>query len=52
MSWINHDMSNREAVLESLLEHVRLPLMAQDYIVQKVEEEPLIKNNSRYSVNY
>ncbi|KAK7112668.1 kelch-like protein 2 [Littorina saxatilis] len=47
MSWVNHDLQNREDRLESLLEHVRLPLMSQDYIVQRVEEEPLIKGNSR-----
>ena len=47
MSWVNHDLQNREDRLESLLEHVRLPLMSQEYIVQRVEEEPLIKGNSR-----
>lgn len=47
MSWVNHDLHRRQEHLERLLEHVRLPLMAQDYIVQRVEEEPLIKGNSR-----
>ncbi|KAK7498597.1 hypothetical protein BaRGS_00010257 [Batillaria attramentaria] len=47
MSWVHHDLHRRQEDLESLLEHVRLPLMAQDYIVQRVEEEPLIKGNSR-----
>mgnify|MGYP006365253981 CR=1 FL=1 len=28
------------------MEHVRLPLLSQDFLIQRVEEEPLIKNNS------
>lgn len=29
------------------MENVRLPLMSQEYLVQRVEEEPLVKTNSR-----
>ena len=47
MSWMNHDLQNRECHLERLLEHVRLPLMSQDFIIQRVEAEPLMKRNSR-----
>jgi hypothetical protein len=47
MTWIQHDAETRQSSLETLLEHVRLPLMAQEYIVQRVEEELLVKNNSR-----
>lgn len=47
MSWVHHDLPSRQEHVEQLLENVRLPLMAQDYIVQRVEEEPLVKSNSR-----
>ncbi|XP_045213681.1 kelch-like protein 2 [Mercenaria mercenaria] len=47
LSWVNHDISNRQELVSQLIENVRLPLMTQDYLVQRVEEEPLIKSNSR-----
>jgi kelch-like protein 2/3 len=28
------------------MEHVRLPLLSQDFLIQRVEEEPLVKNNT------
>ncbi|XP_064458270.1 kelch-like protein 2 [Ornithodoros turicata] len=45
MNWVNHDLPNREEQLGSLMEHVRLPLLSQEYLVQRVEEEPLLKSN-------
>lgn len=45
ISWVNHDLENRQAYLAELMEHVRLPLLPQDYLVQRVEEEPLLKSN-------
>ncbi|XP_052069410.1 kelch-like protein 2 [Mytilus californianus] len=47
ISWVQHDISNREQTLSELLENVRFPLMTQDYLVQKVEEEQMIKTSSR-----
>ncbi|CAL1530807.1 unnamed protein product [Lymnaea stagnalis] len=47
MSWVNHNLPARQNCVEQLLENVRLPLINQEYIVQKVEEEPLVKANSR-----
>ncbi|XP_052226159.1 kelch-like protein 3 isoform X3 [Dreissena polymorpha] len=47
MSWVNHDRSSRQEVISQLMENVRLPLMSQEYLVQHVEEEPLMKANSR-----
>ncbi|XP_018577320.1 ring canal kelch homolog [Anoplophora glabripennis] len=43
IAWVQHDLENRHKHLASLMEHVRLPLMSQDYLVQRVEEEPLLK---------
>ncbi|ESO84234.1 hypothetical protein LOTGIDRAFT_211219 [Lottia gigantea] len=46
MSWIQHDIGSRKDIISQLIEHVRLPLMSQDYLVQRVEEEPLVKSNT------
>ncbi|XP_064626753.1 kelch-like protein 2 [Lineus longissimus] len=46
ISWIKHDLPSKEEYSAQLMEHVRLPLMTQEYLVQCVEEEPLIKTNS------
>nr|XP_023029645.1 ring canal kelch homolog [Leptinotarsa decemlineata] len=43
IAWVQHDLENRQKHLSSLMEHVRLPLMSQEYLVQHVEEEPLLK---------
>lgn len=43
ISWVQHNLENRRKHLASLMEHVRLPLLSQDYLVQRVEEEPLLK---------
>ena len=47
MAWANYDKSaSRRDVIARLMQHVRLPLLSQDFLVQRVEQEPLIKNNS------
>lgn len=45
MSWVTHDREHREDHIAMLMEHVRLPLLTQEYLVQRVEEEPLVKTN-------
>lgn len=47
ISWVNHDLDGRQNFLAELMEHVRLPLLPQEYLVQRVEEEPLLKANLR-----
>ena len=47
MSWVNGDLSNREQYLAELVEYVRLPLLSQDYLIQRVEEEPLLKQDAQ-----
>lgn len=47
ISWVHHDLEKRQHVLAELMEHVRLPLLSQEYLVQRVEEEPLLKTNSQ-----
>ncbi|KAG7518665.1 Kelch 3 [Solea senegalensis] len=46
ISWIKHDKPARLEFMPKLMEHVRLPLLSRDYLVQIVEEEALIKNNN------
>ena len=46
MSWVNRDPPNRHDYMPGLVEHVRLPLLSRDFLVQRVEEEPLIKSSS------
>lgn len=45
VSWVNHDLEERQCHLGELMEYVRLPLLPQEYLVQTVEEEPLLKAN-------
>jgi len=46
ISWIQHDIDSRTQFLPVLVEHVRLPLLSQDYLIQRVETEPLLKADS------
>uniref|UniRef100_A0A8C7FKC6 Kelch-like protein 3 n=1 Tax=Oncorhynchus kisutch TaxID=8019 RepID=A0A8C7FKC6_ONCKI len=46
VAWIKHNKEARLEHMPKLMEHVRLPLLSRDYLVQVVEEEALIKNNN------
>ncbi|XP_062333311.1 kelch-like protein 2 [Osmerus eperlanus] len=46
IAWVNHDKDVRQEHLAHLMEHVRLPLLSREYLVQRVEEEALVKNSS------
>jgi len=47
VAWTNHDKSAcRRDCIAQLMQHVRLPLLSRDFLVQRVEQEPLFKNNS------
>ena len=45
ISWVNYDIANRESSLPKLMEYVRLPLLPRDYLIERVETEPLIKRS-------
>lgn len=45
IAWVQHDLETRHKNLSALMEHVRLPLMSQEYLMQRVEEEPLLKTD-------
>jgi kelch-like protein 2/3 len=44
--WTGHNNTTRLEHIAQLMEHVRLPLLPQEILVQRVEEEPLIKNST------
>lgn len=43
--WINFDPINRTEFVAKLMEYVRLPLLSQEYLMQRVENEPLFKDD-------
>ena len=45
LRWIKWDLTAREQYAATLFGHVRFPLLPQDYLLQVVEEESLVKNN-------
>merc|ERR1719300_1490794 len=45
ISWINFATDQRSQYLSQLLEHVRLPLLSQEYLLNRVDCEPLLKTN-------
>ena len=45
MLWIKHDLSSRRENLPRLLEHVRLPLVKPQFLLDVVETDSIIKNN-------
>ena len=45
MHWISHDIPDRKPHLSLLLSHVRLPLLDTKFLVTRVGNEPLIKQD-------
>ncbi|NXN95531.1 KLH35 protein, partial [Rhinopomastus cyanomelas] len=45
MRWVRHDVAARRGALRGLLEHVRLPLLAPTYFLEKVETDGLIQDS-------
>lgn len=52
MTWVNHDTEARKNELPRLMEYVRLPLLSQDFLVQHVEENPLMRSNAQCMNHY
>ncbi|XP_039247689.2 kelch-like protein 3 [Styela clava] len=46
ISWVKSGIGDRADLMPSLLEHVRLPLLSREFLVERVEQETLIKNNN------
>lgn len=45
IAWIQFDSTERQKHLSELMEHVRLPLLSQEYLVSRVEKEPLLRED-------
>ncbi|XP_069989697.1 kelch-like protein 17 [Penaeus vannamei] len=46
ISWVKHDLREREKHVPQLLQHVRLPLLSRDFLTSNVDAEPLVRENS------
>ncbi|KAL4084235.1 hypothetical protein QTP88_028060 [Uroleucon formosanum] len=46
IKWVKHDLDHRKDFLPDLMEHVRLPLIKPDVLLN-ISEEPLLKNNPK-----
>lgn len=47
ISWVRQDVTNRYDYTHQLLEHVRLMLLPSEYLITRVQEESLVKNDSQ-----
>lgn len=45
MKWVHHNLDSRKKHLPRLLENVRLPLVKPQFLLDVIEQEPLLKNN-------
>ncbi|KAE9544774.1 hypothetical protein AGLY_000316 [Aphis glycines] len=45
--WLKHELDSRKDFLPELMEHVRLPLISKQYLLEKVVNEPLLKMNPK-----
>lgn len=45
-AWVYYSRSQREHHFQELIQHLRLPLLSRDYLVDRVEVEPLMKKCS------
>jgi hypothetical protein len=43
--WIHADIDNRKQHIKTLFEHLRLPLLQPEYLLEVVEQNPLIKDD-------
>ena len=43
VTWVNHDRAQREASVSVVMSNVRFPLLARDYLIERVEQEHLMK---------
>lgn len=46
VTWVSNDPAVREEKFPSLMEHVRLPLLSREYLIQHVEGNSLMRSNA------
>ncbi|KAE9531955.1 hypothetical protein AGLY_010157 [Aphis glycines] len=47
IKWVKHELNQRKHLLPNLMEHVRLPLVSKEYLLENVVDEPLLKNDPK-----
>lgn len=45
MAWIRHDLNNRVSKLPSLIRFVRMPLVSKHYLLDRIDNDSLIRSN-------
>ncbi|XP_002738522.2 LOW QUALITY PROTEIN: kelch-like protein 24 [Saccoglossus kowalevskii] len=45
MQWVRHDVDNRWSKLPVILEHVRLPLISPGFLMNHIENDPLVEHD-------
>ena len=50
VTWIQYDKANRKEYIAQLVSNVRLALLPQEYLLQRVEEDNLVKTNNKCKV--
>jgi kelch-like protein 17 (actinfilin) len=46
IAWIKHELPERKAHVYKLLRHVRLPLISREFLMSRVDTEPLVRESA------
>jgi len=52
INWVRHDVQSRKKCLPDLLEHVRMPLLSKDYLIETVNEMELMKTGDQRCTDF
>ncbi|KAI5726687.1 hypothetical protein M8J76_006799 [Diaphorina citri] len=47
MHWLYHDIENRKNEMGDLLAYIKLPLISQQFLVDTVEQDPVLRDNKQ-----
>lgn len=47
LCWIHHHEATRHHLIPQVVEHVRMPLLSQDFLLSRIEDDSLIKNSCK-----
>ncbi|CAH1118683.1 unnamed protein product [Phaedon cochleariae] len=46
LNWVKHDLAERSQYISKLMQHVRLPLVNREFLMTRVDNEKLIRDNN------
>ncbi|XP_056633615.1 kelch-like protein 17 isoform X1 [Diorhabda sublineata] len=46
LNWVKHDLAERSKYISRLMQHVRLPLVNREFLMTRVDNEKLIRDNN------